>query len=130
MARNRLGNLGGGIVIPVVLPTVTNKQATVGFELSDEVFALHRSVSSASLRTPEFRRWSGQGTDREGGLSPLGLYHRIAARSSISSTEVNSKKALKGRSPLGYSILMRDLVPSSHLRGVAERAERVRKPRG
>lgn len=50
--RNRLRNLGGGVVIPVVLPTVANEHAAIGFELSDEIFAFHRSVSSASFRTP------------------------------------------------------------------------------
>lgn len=50
--RNRLRNLGGGVVIPVVLSTVANEHATVGFKLPDEIFAFHRSVSSASFRTP------------------------------------------------------------------------------
>jgi hypothetical protein len=39
-------------VIPVVLPAVANKHAAARFELPDEVFPLHRSDSSASLRTP------------------------------------------------------------------------------
>lgn len=41
VAGNRLRNLGDGIVIPIVLPTMTNEDATVGFELSDKVFSLH-----------------------------------------------------------------------------------------
>ena len=49
---NRLGDLRGGVMIPIVLPAVANQHAATGFELSDEVLALHRSVSSASLRTP------------------------------------------------------------------------------
>lgn len=52
VARDGLGNLRGGVVIPIVLSAVTNKHATIGFELSDEIFAFHRSVSSASFRTP------------------------------------------------------------------------------
>jgi hypothetical protein len=39
-------------VIPVVLSAMTNKHATIRFKLSDEVLALHRRLSSASLRTP------------------------------------------------------------------------------
>jgi hypothetical protein len=41
VARDGLGNLCGRIVIPVVLPTVTNELATVSFELSDEIIPLH-----------------------------------------------------------------------------------------
>lgn len=52
VTRYRLRNIRDGIVIPIVLSAVTNKHATVGFKLPDEVFALHRSVSSASFRTP------------------------------------------------------------------------------
>ena len=52
VARNGLGNLRGGIVILVVLSTMTDKHTTDGFKFSKEVVALHRSVSSASLRTP------------------------------------------------------------------------------
>ena len=52
VTRYRLRNIRDGIVIPIVLSTVANEQATIGFELSDEIFAFHRSVSSASLRTP------------------------------------------------------------------------------
>lgn len=50
--RNRLRNLRGGVVIPVVLSAVADQQAADSFELPDEVLPLHRSVSSASLRTP------------------------------------------------------------------------------
>ena len=49
---NGLGNLRGRIVVPVVLTAMTDKHTTGGFKLSKKVFALHRSVSSASLRTP------------------------------------------------------------------------------
>ena len=42
----------------------------------------------------------------------------------------NRISSFDARSPFEYSILIRDLVPSSHLRAIAERAERVRKPRG
>jgi hypothetical protein len=52
VSGNGLGNLCGGVVIPVVLPAVANKHAAARFELPDEVFPLHRSDNSASLRTP------------------------------------------------------------------------------
>ena len=42
----------------------------------------------------------------------------------------NKISSFDALSPFEYSIFMRDLVPSSHLRAVAERAERVRKPMG
>jgi hypothetical protein len=38
---NRLRNLGEGIVIPIVLPTMTNEHAAVGLELSDQISSLH-----------------------------------------------------------------------------------------
>ena len=41
MARDRLGNLGGGIVIPVVFPAMANEDTAVRFKLSDKIFALH-----------------------------------------------------------------------------------------
>ena len=49
---NGLGYLRGWVVISVVLPVVANKHTATRFELPDEVFPLHRSDSSASLRTP------------------------------------------------------------------------------
>lgn len=52
VAGNRLGNFGGGIVIPIVIPTMANKHATTCFELSNEIFTFHQRVSSASFRTP------------------------------------------------------------------------------
>lgn len=52
VSGNGLGYLRGGVVIPVVLPTVANKYAATRFELPDEIFPLHRSDSSASLRIP------------------------------------------------------------------------------
>ena len=52
VAGNRLGNLRDGIMIPVVLSAVAYKHTTIGLQLSDEVFAFHRRVSSASFRTP------------------------------------------------------------------------------
>ena len=52
VARDGLGNLRGRVVIPIVLSTVTNEHTPNGFKLSDEIFALHRTVSSASFRTP------------------------------------------------------------------------------
>ena len=53
VARDGLGNLCGGVVIPIVFSAVTNEHTAVGFKLPDKIFALHRSVSSASFRTPE-----------------------------------------------------------------------------
>ena len=41
VAGNRLRNFRDGIMIPVVLSAMTNKYATVGFELSDQIFSLH-----------------------------------------------------------------------------------------
>lgn len=38
VSRNRLRNLRGGVVIPVVLSAVANQQAANSFELPDEVF--------------------------------------------------------------------------------------------
>ncbi len=52
VSGNRLGHFRDGVVIPVVLSAVANKQAPTSFKLTNEVFALHRSVSSASFRTP------------------------------------------------------------------------------
>ena len=52
VSGNGLGYLRGGVVIPVVLPAVANKHAATRFKLPNEVFSLHRSDSSASLRTP------------------------------------------------------------------------------
>ena len=52
MPWNRLRNLRGGIVIPVVFSAMPNQHAPGGFDLPDKVFAFHRSVNSASLRTP------------------------------------------------------------------------------
>lgn len=39
--RYRLGNIRDGIVIPIVLSAVANQQAATGFDLPNEVFALH-----------------------------------------------------------------------------------------
>ena len=52
VSRERLGHFRDGVVIPIVLSALANEQTPTGFKLTNEVFALHRSVSSASLRTP------------------------------------------------------------------------------
>jgi hypothetical protein len=52
VTRKGLRYFGDGIIIPIILPAMTNEHASVGFELSDEVFTLHRGVSSASFLTP------------------------------------------------------------------------------
>lgn len=41
MTWDWLGDFSGRVVIPIVLPTVAYQDAATGFELPDEVFALH-----------------------------------------------------------------------------------------
>lgn len=49
---NGLGNFRGGVLVPIGLSAVADEHTPNSFKLSDEILALHRSVSSASLRTP------------------------------------------------------------------------------
>ena len=41
VSGNGLGYLRGGVVIPVVLPTMANKYAATRFELPDQILPLH-----------------------------------------------------------------------------------------
>jgi hypothetical protein len=41
MPWNGLRDFGGRIVIPIVLPAVSDQYTAIGFELSDKIFALH-----------------------------------------------------------------------------------------
>lgn len=51
MPRNRLGNSGDGIVIPVMLSAVANQYATGTLELFDELAPFHEILSSATCLT-------------------------------------------------------------------------------
>lgn len=72
VSRYGLRHFRDRIMIPIVLATVANKDTTTCFKLPNKVFALHRRVSSANLRTP--------------GISPLvrsrKRSRRLASRSS------------------------------------------------
>ena len=41
MSWNRLRYFGNGIVIPIMLSAMANQHAAIGFELTNEFFALH-----------------------------------------------------------------------------------------
>jgi hypothetical protein len=41
MSWNGLRYFGDGIVIPIMLSTVANQHAAIGFQLTNEFFALH-----------------------------------------------------------------------------------------
>ena len=57
VSRDRLGHFRDGVVIPVVLSAVANKQTPTGFKLTNEVLRFTEASALQVFVRLVFRRW-------------------------------------------------------------------------